>query len=155
MNSFIKILLFTFLPFLMAAGCEDANTSCGEPGISGTDLTDSLVNDLKCSLKKLTDQDEVTFSIKSQDEWNEWLNCETAESAIDFTEEFIVGGRYRSYQCGYLKDFQLTDECEAVRVEVIVEARDCEAITEVYFFHSIPLNYSERKIEFTIKQIEQ
>ena len=111
----LKILVSIFLLiFLLVACIEQNNQVCNESIPVGSDITAQLVGEHNCTLREMAEQDLVTVKITSQSELEEWLTCQISISEIDFENEFIVGGRVKSYECGRFKELFSERMCNKV-----------------------------------------
>ena len=111
----VKILVSIFLViFLLVACIEQNNQVCDESIPVGSDVTALLVGEHNCTLREKAEQDLVTVKITSQSELEEWLTCQISISEIDFENEFIVGGRVKSYECGRFKELFSERMCNKV-----------------------------------------
>ncbi|MCC5938524.1 MAG: hypothetical protein JJU34_14690 [Lunatimonas sp.] len=151
----VKILVSTFLViFLLVACIEQSNQVCDESIPVGSDITALLVGEHNCTLIEKAEQDLVTVKITSTSELEDWLTCQTPLTEIDFENEFIVGGRVKSYECGRFKELFSERMCNKVKVELKIQPQDCAAITDVLFFVSLPLEYLDTDVEFEFKNVE-
>lgn len=151
----VKLLVSTFLVILLSVACiEQNNQICEESIPVGTDITALLVDERNCFLKEKAEQDLVTFKITSSSELEEWLTCQTPLTEIDFENEFVVGGRVKSYECGRFKELFSERMCNKVKVELKIQPQDCAAIKDVLFFVSLPLEYLDTDVEFEFINVE-
>ncbi|SMD45883.1 hypothetical protein SAMN00777080_4556 [Aquiflexum balticum DSM 16537] len=151
----VKICALTFLVVILSISCmEQNNQICEDSTPVGSDITALFVDDFNCTLKKLTEQDQVTFKIRSQNELVEWLSCGSSLPDIDFDQEFIFGGRIKSYKCGHLNELVAENWCDNLKVKVIIQPQDCMAITDVYFFVALPIEYVKYDLKFDIINLD-
>ncbi len=150
-NLFISTCLILFL----SATCMERNDElCNDPTPVGSDITSLLADDLNCELIKQTDQDQVTFKITSQGELEEWLTCQPPLTDIDFENELIVGGQVKSYECGQFYELISEKECNEIKIRVSILPRICGAITDVFFFASLPLENLNTDMEYEFNYLE-
>lgn len=157
LHQVVKLKFLVSIPlviFLTAACMEQNNQVCEESTPIGFDITALLIDELDCVLIEQSDQDQQTFKITSQSEFEELLTCQTPLTEIDFENEFIVGGRVKSYECGRFKELFSERMCNKVKVELKIQPQDCAAITDVLFFVSLPLEYLDTDVEFEFINFE-
>lgn len=136
-----QIIIITLLLIFSTVAClEQNNQVCEESIPIGLDITNLMLENHQCALNQLTEQDQVTFKIRSQNELEEWLSCDSSPD-IDFDQEFVFGGRIKSYGCGFLHELVSEKRCDNVKVKVIIQPQDCMAITDVYFFVALPMAF--------------
>jgi len=144
-------LVLAIMIMFSAVSCIDNNTlGCEEATPIGTDITSLLVSDNSCTLRKRAEQDEVIFKIQSQQDLEEWLDCETSLPQVDYTQQFIVGGRVKSYECGFLEGLSSEVGCKIIKLKITIQPLICAAITDVYFFTALPIAYVNNEIEYEI-----
>lgn len=157
LHQVVKLKFLVSIPlviFLSAACMEQNNQVCEESTPIGFDITALLIDELDCVLIEQSEQDQQTFKITSQSEFEELLTCQTPLTEIDFENEFIVGGRVKSYECGRYKELISKRECDVIKINVSIEPLICGAVTDVLFFVSLPLEYLDTDVEFEFVNFE-
>jgi hypothetical protein len=102
----------------------------------------------------MAEQDLVTVKITSSSELEEWLTCQTQLNEVDFENEFIFGGRVKSYECGRFMELISERECDVIKIKVSIEPLICGAVTDVLFFVALPLEYIDTDVEFEFINVE-
>jgi hypothetical protein len=148
------IIISLLLIFSTVACLEQNNQVCEESILIGTDITTLMLENHQCTLNQQTEQDQVTFKIRSQNELEDWLSCNSSLPDIDFDQEFIVGGRVKSYGCGHLLELVSKKWCDNLKVKVIIRPQDCLAITDVYFFVALPVVFVNSEVEIDVINLE-
>jgi len=121
----VDLLVSMILVIFLSVACIDQNIQlCNESIPVGSDITALLVSQHNCTLR------------------------EKAEN------EFIVGGRVKSYECGRFMELISERECDVIKIKVSIEPLICGAVTDVLFFASLPLEYIDTDIEFEFKNVE-
>jgi hypothetical protein len=151
----VKILVSAILVIFLSVACiEQNNQICEESIPVGSDITALLVGEHNCTLREKAEQDLVTVKFTSPGELEEWLTCQTQLSDVDFENEFIVGGRVKSYECGRFMELISKRECDEIKIKVSIEPLICGAVTDVLFFVSLPLGYIDTDVEFEFINFE-
>lgn len=147
----VKTLVLAILIIISSVSCIDNDSlECEEATLIGTDITSLLVSDNSCTLRKRVEQDEVIFKIQSQQKLEEWLDCEISLPLIDYSQQFIVGGRVKSYECGLLEGLSSEVGCNKIKLTITIQPLICAAITDVYFFTALPIAYVNNEVEYEI-----
>jgi len=136
-----KISFFLIGLSLAAIGCSFDNPNCDPVLLTSIPL--EYLND-GCILQDIDmEPDEVMVTIRSQEDLERYVGCDTKELNFNFNNHFLVAGRVRSHSCGFLQEQNSYLTCGQLihRLEIVEE--DCTAITEVKYMVLFPRAFVE------------
>jgi hypothetical protein len=136
-------LLLGLTPFLMFA-CSFNNGQNCEPVLITTVPLDYLKDG--CFLQDMDmEEDEVMVTIRNRGDLDRYIGCTSKELNFNFDNYFMVAGRVRSYECGYLQEQNSYVSCGRIIHRLEIEPDDCGEITDVNFMLLVPramINYA-------------
>ncbi|MBT0811875.1 hypothetical protein KIH41_11360 [Litoribacter ruber] len=141
---FLPIALLT----LILGSCSLGEPKCDEVFVTTVPL-DYLRR--SCDLGGVDkDADEVVVVIRNQADLNRHIQCESLRININFEESFLIAGKIRSYDCGYLAEQNTVLDCGRLVHKVLVQSEDCQAITVVPFLVVIPRSLVDYEVSLKV-----
>jgi hypothetical protein len=141
---------------LMGMGCgEELNTNCdGDNAQPIETFFDSDFDSAICQLNAQNidqSEKETHLIIKTQNDFERYVNCTEDVPEIDFNEYFILAGMYRHHQCTVFdrQEVLLCDNRIVYKVELLEQI--CAALTNVSYFVVIDRQYENLPFVFNVK----
>lgn len=100
------------------------------------------------------DKSEVNLIIKSEKDFNKYLISRNGFPGIDFSKNVLLCGRKTYMHCVRLDSVNVVEMCNKIQHRVYIREGICGAITDIYYFTLVPVNYSKKKIDFVNTEIK-
>ncbi|WP_143961972.1 hypothetical protein [Litoribacter populi] len=137
-------LVLIALVSIVFGSCSLGESKCDEVFVSTVPL-DYLRR--SCTLTEVDQEsDEVLVVIRNQADLNRHIDCSSLTMNINFEESFLIAGRVRSYNCGYLTEQSTILDCGKLVHRVQIQSEDCPAVTDVPFLVVIPRTLLEYEV---------
>jgi hypothetical protein len=141
---------------LMSMGCgEELNTNCdGDNAQPIETFFDSDFDSAICQLNAQNidqSEKETHLIIKTQNDFERYVNCTEDVPEIDFNEYFILAGMYRHHQCAVFDRQEVLLCNNRIVYEVELFEQICAALTNVSYFVVIDRQYENLPFVFNVK----
>ncbi|MHB1179214.1 MAG: hypothetical protein ACYCZO_12885 [Daejeonella sp.] len=148
----MKRYLFTSLLLMfMNISCQK-DTGCNEE--RSIIPTETLPSSETFTLKNIDDsKNELGLVIRSQVDYEKFVNSNSTLPKIDFTKKFLIAVRVKLTSCGEPKDQSVVLQCNQLTYHTVTEVQLCLKLTDVFFFTLIDNIYKDKPVQFHITKV--
>ena len=145
---------------LMSMGCgEELNTNCdGDNAQPIETFFDSDFDSAICQLNAQNidqSEKETHLIIKTQNDFERYVNCTENAPTIDFDKYFVLAGVYRHHHCALI-DRQSVVLCKGKLIyRVRLLELDCPSFTSVTYFTVMSKDYDSKEVEFDVQFVNK
>lgn len=147
----IKIakILFTFT---ILFSCAEREYECQKnPTLINLGTQTEILYANKAFLQNI-ENGKIEIIIQSASEYKKYIGIDSELPEINFSEYYLVAGRYKMPVCAEVKSQTVYVECQELKYEIIIAEMACLKPTTIDYFAVIPIEFADLVITHIIKR---